>query len=63
MWTRGTLTHQYTTAATARPVGRTGAGLVPMQRGGSPSVALPPPVVMHDPSDPTTWSVPVRWTR
>lgn len=31
-------------------------------RGGALPVILPPPVIMHDPSDPATWTQPVRWT-
>lgn len=33
-----------------------------MIRGGAAPIILPPPVVMMDPSDPTTWTTPVRFT-
>lgn len=33
-----------------------------MIRGGAIPIVLPPPVVMMDPSDPTTWVTPVRFT-
>lgn len=33
-----------------------------MIRGGAAPIILPPPVVMMDPSDPTTWTTTVRFT-
>lgn len=63
MWTRGSVTRQWGTAGTGREVPQVAGwrqGIV--VRGGVLPVILPPPVPAMDPSDPTTWTVPVRWT-
>lgn len=65
MWTRGAVTRAGWGTTGSMPTvpedttGRTGEAML---RAGFLPLLLPPPVVMHDPSDPTTWTVPVRWT-
>lgn len=57
MWTRGAITRPDPTPYPP-PVPREGV----VADGGTLPVLLPPPTIAHDPSDPTTWTVPVRWT-
>lgn len=61
MFTRGILQPAYGAATTSRPI--QGASRQDwFLRGQGPDIALPPRAIMHDPSDPATWTVPVRWT-
>lgn len=57
MWTRGAITRPDPTPPRP-PVPRAGV----IADGGMVPVVLPPPTIALDPSDPTTWTVPVRWT-
>lgn len=63
MWTRGGLFHR----ALMSPTGLTydpqyQYTLGPFDRGGTPSLLLPPEVIAADPSDPSTWTKPLILT-
>ncbi len=63
LFTRGVMTRTWGVSGTGLevpPVNGWRGGI--MVRGGEIPVILPPPAVVMDPSDPATWTVPVRWT-
>lgn len=67
MFTRGRLAHPYTPDDTARPSPAAAAAAAvrtpgPLVTSAAPPLRLPPPVIPLDPSDPATWTVPVRYT-
>lgn len=67
LFTRGQLAHPYTPDHTARPSpAAADAAAVrtpgPLATGPTPGLALPPPVIPLDPSDQSTWTVPVQFT-